>query len=181
MNPRFPVFPVFSPRCGLPAPVSNGDNKRTQENTSAATMFAVTRPETTCKEVPNLLTNAKGQQQSSVNASQVRFHNDSGWVPPAHPTRHVQTHAAHQPPRMLTQMPLQPTHSPINRPRGRHHHPTPLSQGRSCSVYVILNTKFTTTANNKITAKNVGPNRSSNPACPRMRIDLALQWYVMSA
>lgn len=30
-------------------------------------------------------------------------------------------------------------------------------------------------------AKKVGPNRSSKPACPLIRIDLALQWYVVKA
>lgn len=30
-------------------------------------------------------------------------------------------------------------------------------------------------------AKNVGPKRSSKPACPLTRIDLALQWYVTRA
>lgn len=29
--------------------------------------------------------------------------------------------------------------------------------------------------------RNVGPNRSSNPAWPRIRIDFARQWYVVSA
>ena len=46
---------------------------------------------------------------------------------------------------------------------------------------MILRTKLTVTARSKIMAKKVGPNRSSKPACPRIRIDFALQWYVMRA
>lgn len=30
-------------------------------------------------------------------------------------------------------------------------------------------------------ARKVGPKRSSNPACPLILIDLALQWYVTNA
>jgi hypothetical protein len=46
---------------------------------------------------------------------------------------------------------------------------------------VIRRTKLTMTAKKRIMARNVGPKRSSKPACPFIRIDLARQWYVNSA
>lgn len=45
----------------------------------------------------------------------------------------------------------------------------------------IRSTKLTITAASNNTASAVGPNRSSKPACPRTLIDLARQWYVLSA
>lgn len=46
---------------------------------------------------------------------------------------------------------------------------------------MIRRTKLTTTANSRMMAKKVGPNRSSKPAWPLIRIDFALQWYVIKA
>lgn len=45
----------------------------------------------------------------------------------------------------------------------------------------IRKAKLATTATSSSTANMVGPIRSSNPACPLWRIDLARQWYVLSA
>ena len=51
----------------------------------------------------------------------------------------------------------------------------------SFDVYVMRRIKLTTTARSRMIARNVGPKRSSKPAWPRMRIDLARQWYVNKA
>jgi hypothetical protein len=49
------------------------------------------------------------------------------------------------------------------------------------SPMVILRTKLTITAANSAIARMVGPSRSSNPPCPRIRMLLARQWKVNSA
>ena len=49
---------------------------------------------------------------------------------------------------------------------------------RQDSLSFIRRIKLTTTAANSATARIVGPNRSSNPLCPRRRILCARQWNV---
>ena len=63
-----------------------------------------------------------------------------------------------------------------------------LSLLRNCCNYfrsppapVILSTKLTTTAANSAKVSTVGPNRSSNPPFPRIRMFFARQWKVTNA
>ena len=51
----------------------------------------------------------------------------------------------------------------------------------SFDANVIRRMKLTTTARSRMSARKVGPKRSSKPAWPRIRIDFARQWYVNNA
>jgi hypothetical protein len=69
-----------------------------------------------------------------------------------------------------------------------HHLPTsfPASSSLSSAYFfslpmVNLNTKLTMTAAKSAIVKIVGPRRSSNPPCPRIRMLLARQWNVKRA
>ena len=68
-----------------------------------------------------------------------------------------------------------PNISPFPHPAHSSHFPSPSPPSTT------LNTKFTNTATANAIASTVGPTRSSNPPCPRIRILRARQWNVISA
>jgi hypothetical protein len=87
----------------------------------------------------------------------------------------------HQMPSCIHQQPVSFSFDYTQMPQPQCH-PSLSTTARVANYpWVNLNTKLTMTAQNSAIVKTVGPNRSSKPPCPRIRMLLARQWNVYKA